>query len=113
MVSLDLTNSVFSPACLSLMWRLTNTEMKSGGSDKLAVTLVFLGLFQSVCLIVGLTSKGASVNRKKTYNRLCPTIVKCCFYLALLIMPVAIILTSSIGLATQEKVTFFPPFMIA
>lgn len=112
MINLDLTNSIISPACLSLMWRLTDTEVKSHGSDVLAVTLLFLGFIQSAFLIIGLTSKGASVNRRKTYNRLCPTIIKCSIYMALLIMPLVIIVTSIIGLSTQEKVTFFPPFMI-
>ena len=113
MIMLDLTNSIFSPAILALMWRKTNTDhIKSDGSDKLAVGLLCLGLIQSLCLIIGIAANGASVNRRKTYNRLCPTIIKWCVYMALLIMPVAIIITSIIGLATQEKVTFFPPFMI-
>ena len=114
MVMLDLTNSIFSPTCVALMWRKTNTEfLKSDGSNKLAVGLLCLGLIQSICLIIGIAANGASVNRRKTYNRLCPSVIKWCVYMALLIMPVAIILTSIIGLATQEKKTFFPPFMIA
>lgn len=112
MINLDLTNAIICPAILGIMLWATETELMTKGSNALAILIFLLCDIQSICILISILADGADVNRRLTYNRKCPSVIKSVIYISLIGIPITIVTICTIKLLVADENTFFPLFMI-
>lgn len=112
MINLDLTNSIICPAILGIMLWATDTELMTKRSNSLAILIFLLCDIQSICILISILADGADVNRRLTYNRRCPSVIKYVAYIALIGIPITIVLICTIKVLATDSNTFFPYFMM-